>query len=82
MLSRGWNGTRVVTVPCHTCQLAMSAGNEYDELRVERAIDQYIEGWFAGTIPDEVLTHQINAEREAKERKTQQQQGGRLWKHG
>lgn len=60
----------------------MSAGNEYDEVRVERAIDQYIEGWFAGTIPDEVLTHQRQVEREAKEASANRQHGGKLWKHG
>lgn len=71
-----------MTVPCTTCQLEMSAGNEYDEVRVERAIDQYIDGWFAGTIPDEVLTHQIEADKAAKEASATRIHGGKLWKHG
>lgn len=63
---------------CTTCYL----GDEFNSANTMRAILRYVEEWFAGTIPDEVLTHQKEVEREAKEASANRTHGGRLWKHG
>lgn len=60
----------------------MAGGAEYNERAVTVAIMQYIEGWFAGTIPDEVLTRQLMEDKAAKEATANRTHGGGLWKHG
>lgn len=81
VVSKGWNGARVITLPCPTCQIELSDGPAYNEVAAERAIDRYIDDWFVGRIEDPVLTRRMEAEKERKERE-RTQTGRGLWKHG
>jgi len=60
----------------------MSEGAQYDPVNAMRAIDRYLEDWFDGVLPDEVLAHREQVDTERKEYEATRQQGGRLWKHG
>ncbi len=81
MVARQREGFVSVVMPCPTCQLDMSGGNEYDEARVNNAIDRYIDDWFSGRIDDPVLTRRIGADKERKEREATYTTR-RTWKHG
>jgi hypothetical protein len=69
-------------VRCTTCYIDMSEGAQYDPANAMRAIDRYLEDWFDGVLPDEVLEHREEVEREAAARKAYQEATPRLWKHG
>lgn len=60
----------------------MSDGWQFDGTRVLTAINDYIEGWFAGVIPDEVLTRRIAAEKASQEMAEHQRQARPIWRHG
>jgi hypothetical protein len=59
----------------------MSDGWQFDPVRVEQAIDRYIDDWFANRIADPVLTRRIEADKERKEREATYTTR-RTWKHG
>lgn len=66
---------------CKLCQIELSDGWSFDGSRVMRAIDEYIDDWFAGRVPDEVLTHQLDTEKLRREAEAKPR-GRRVWKHG
>lgn len=81
-LARQHQGEASDLVRCNTCYLDMSDDAQYDPANTMRAIDRYLEDWFDGVLPDEVLAHREEVDAERKEREATRQQGGKLWKHG
>lgn len=69
-------------VRCPTCQIEMSDGWQFDGTRAMQAIEQYILDWFAGNVPDEVLTHQKEVERLAMQARARAPEPRGRWKHG
>lgn len=81
-LAKRYQGEVADILRCPICHLDMSDGAEFDAANTMRAILRYVDEWFAGTIPDEVLTHQKRVEQEACEAAATRTHGGKLWKHG
>jgi ribosomal protein L37AE/L43A len=65
---------------CPTCQLDMAGGAQYNEVAVNRAIDQYILDWFEGRIEDPVLT--ARAKQDAVRKAREVSRPANVWKHG
>lgn len=83
-LARRRKGLGSELVLCPTCHVDMSDGAQFDPAATMRAIERYIEDWFAGVAPDEVLTRRKEDERiraEVEARRAAQPSRG-IWRHG